>query len=115
MNPTSIGNKLRELRNQSGLTVGEVTDQLHRFDTYISDSALYSYENGSRSVDVSTFLSLCMVYRCDNILEEFTDCDYVVPAPTNQELQLLEKVRELDPRGRSLLYNILDFELKQSE
>lgn len=115
MNSTIIGNKLRDLRNRTGLTVEEVIEQLHHFNVYISSSALYNYEKGIRSVDVSTFLALCMVYRCDNVLDEFTDCDYVVHIPTNQEFQLLEKIRELDSRGRALLYNILDFELKQKE
>lgn len=115
MNSTIIGNKLRDLRNRTGLSVDKTIEQLHRFDIYISPSALYNYENGIRSVDVSTFLALCMVYHCDNVLDEFTDCDYVVQIPTNQELRLLEKIRELDSRGRALLHNILDFELKQKE
>lgn len=115
MNPTIIGNKLRDLRNRTGLSVEETIEQLHHFDIYISSSALYNYEKGTRSVDVATFLALCMVYRCDNILDEFTDYDYVIQIPTNQELRLLEKIRELDSRGRALLYNILDFELKQKD
>lgn len=115
MNPTSIGNKLRDLRYRAGFSVETAIEQLHRFDIYISNSALYNYENGSRSVDVSTFLALCMVYRCENILDEFNDYDYVVSTPSNQELRLLEKIRELDSRGQALLYNILDFELQQKE
>lgn len=90
MDQQSIGNKLRKLRNQNNLSVQDVAVLLHKYGIYISTKALYSYETDTRSVEAPIFLALCMIYRCDNILKEFADCDYAVTVPSGEELRLLE-------------------------
>lgn len=113
MDQQSIGNKLRKLRNQSNLSVQDVAVLLHKYGIYISTKALYSYETGTRSVEAPIFLALCMIYRCDNILKEFADCDYAVTNPSSEELRLLERIRGLDEHGQELLNGMLELELKR--
>ena len=113
MDQQSIGNKLRKLRNQNNLSVQDVATLLHKYGIYISAKSLYGYETGARSVEAPTFLALCMIYRCDNILKEFADCDYAVITPSGAELRLLERIRGLDEHGRDLLNGMLELELKR--
>ena len=113
MDQQSIGNKLRKLRNQNNLSVQDVAVLLHKYGIYISTKALYSYETGARSVEAPIFLALCMIYRCDNILKEFADCDYAVTVSSSEELRLLERIRGLDEHGQELLNGMLELELKR--
>lgn len=50
---------LKQLRQQSGKTAKEVADKLG-----VSVRALYNYENGYRSINLSQILTLAELYDC---------------------------------------------------
>ena len=92
----------------------DVAVLLHKYGIYISTKALLQLRNRhTRSVEAPIFLALCMIYRCNNILKEFADCDYAVTVPSSEELRLLERIRGLDEHGQELLNGMLELELKR--
>lgn len=62
---TNVGNKIRELRKQAGLTQSELAGKLG-----ISPSAVGMYEQGRREPDGDMLLRLCSVFgtTSDNLL-----------------------------------------------
>ena len=105
----NIGDKLKMLRENSNMTRKEAVDKLKTYGIDISDKTLYGYESGRNSANADMFLALCQVYRCNNIMETFSDSiDDVLF--TNSEWELIEKYRDLDTHGKELINIILDKE-----
>lgn len=102
----SIGTKLKELREENNFTRKEVADKLKEIGIDISDKTLYGYESGRNSANADMFLALCKIYKCNNIMEIFTDSvDDVLF--TNEEWLLIEKYRTLDEHGHDIINTIL--------
>lgn len=105
----TIGNKLKELREQNNLTRKEAADKLRHIGIDISDKTLYGYESGRNSANADMFLALCKVYGCQNIMSTFYDSvDDVLF--TNKEWKHIEKYRKLDDYGRETIDIALDRE-----
>lgn len=110
----NIGNKLKELREQNGLTRKEAVDKLHSIGIDISDKTLYGYESGRNSANADMFLSLCKIYDCNNIMATFYDSvDDVLF--TNKEWKLIEMYRALDLPGQEHINTVLDWESTRTQ
>lgn len=104
----SIGEKLKSLRENSGMTRKEVSDKLKEFNIDISDKTLYGYESGRNSANADMFLALCKIYKCNNIMETFSNTvDDVLF--TNEEWNIIEKYRSLNKHGKEMV----DFTLQK--
>ncbi len=106
---SNIGNILKRLREENGFTGKEVVEKLKKLGVEISDKTLYGYESGRNSTNADMFLALCQIYKCQNIMEVFSDSvDDVLF--TNKEWEYIEKYRSLDPHGQETVSYILDRE-----
>lgn len=109
----SIGEKLKSLRENNGMTRKEVADKLKEFNIDISDKTLYGYESDRNSANADMFLALCKIYKCNNIMTVFSDTvDDVLF--TNQEWKMIEKYRKLDDHGKEMVDFTLQKEWERS-
>lgn len=69
----NIGEKLKLLRENNNMTRKEVADRLKNYNIDISDKTLYGYESGRNSANADMFLALCQIYKCNNIMETFSN------------------------------------------
>ncbi len=103
-----IGSILKRLREQNGLKGNEVIDKLKDLGIEISAKTLYGYESGRNSTNADMFLALCKIYKCQNIMETFSDSvDDILF--TNNEWNIIEKYRVLDKHGKKMV----DFTLNE--
>ncbi len=105
-----LGDKLKELRKKSSLTAAQVSLKLHELGYEISGKTLSGYENNIRMPNADVFMALMTIYRCPDVLEEFSfiEADYSIP--TDKEWELIEKYRSLDPHGLKTVNCILELE-----
>lgn len=115
MKEKEMGSTLRELRERENLTIKDVISELDKRGISISDKALYSYESGKRAASADMFLALCEIYKCNNILEIFSNVEVDYSVPTDAEWVIIEKYRSLDPVGRDLVDHVLKVESGRSE
>lgn len=107
---SKIGDILKRLREENGLTGKEVTEKLKELGIDISAKTLYGYESGRNSTNADMFLALCQIYKCQNIMEVFSDSvDDVLF--TNKEWDIIEKYRLLDDSGRFHVDTVLQWEI----
>ena len=115
MKDKEMGSTLRELRERENLTIKDVISELDKHGISISDKALYSYESGKRAASADMFLALCEIYKCNNILEIFSNVKVDYSVPTDTEWVIIEKYRSLDPVGKELVDHTLKVESGRSE
>ncbi len=109
----NVGEKLKFLRENNNMTRKDVADKLKEFGIDISDKTLYGYESGRNSANADMFLTLCKIYKCNNIMEVFSDTvDDVLF--TNAEWCIIEKYRDLDDHGREMVDFTLQKEWERS-
>lgn len=107
---SKLGERLNELRQERGITQQELADVFH-----ISNSAISSYETGTRIPDVDFLLELAKFYN--------TSCDYMIglsdsKLPSNilnsviaDQISyqcVIEKIQKLSIERRRTLLAILD-------
>lgn len=85
---TSLGPKLKELRNKCGLSVPNVVRQLKFKNIIIAEKTLYGYENNVSNLKSSTFLALCEIYGVSDILATFVS--QIPPAKEDWEVDIYE-------------------------
>lgn len=108
----NIGEKLKLLRESNNMTRKDAADELRKFGINISDKTIYGYESGRNSANADMFLALCRIYKCNNIMETFSDSvDDILF--TNIEWNMIEKYRDLDPPGKELVDYVLNHEHKR--
>lgn len=110
----NIGKQLKELREQNNLTRKEAVDKLRELGIDISDKTLYGYESGRNSANADMFLALCKIYKCNNIMETFSDTVEDVLF-TNIEWNIIEKYRALDDLGKEYVNTILNWEVERTK
>lgn len=114
---SKIGDILKRLREENGLTGKEVTEKLKELGIDISAKTLYGYESGRNSTNADMFLALCQIYKCQNIMEVFSDSvDDVLF--TNKEWDIIEKYRfitDISPDGAKTVDIVLNREYAIAE
>lgn len=108
----NIGEILKKLRENNNMTRKDVADKLKELGIDISDKTLYGYESGRNSANADMFLALCKVYKCNNVMETFSDSVSDVLF-TNKEWEILEKYRDLDSHGKEMVDFVLETEHKR--
>ena len=110
----NIGEKLKKLRETNCMTRKESADKLKELGIDISDKTLYGYESGRNSPNADMFLALCQIYKCNNVMETFSDSvDDILF--TNEEWGIVEKYRFISdhsPEGKETVDYILNREFK---
>ena len=110
----NIGDILKRLREENNLTGKEAVEKLKELGIDISAKTLYGYESGRNSTNADTFLALCKIYNCQNIMNVFLDSTDEVLF-TNKEWNVLEQYRSLDNMGKSHIDYELNREIKRIE
>jgi len=113
MDAITIGTTLRKLRENANLSAKDVSDILKsEFSIDMNHRTLFNYEKGRSSPDVDRFLTLCMIYNCNDILYTFgyTDKQQNFTPPSREDEQILKKYHALPPSGRNLILGALGIE-----
>lgn len=116
MDSVSIGNKLRELRENAGLSAKEVADILQdRYGIEMNHRTLFNYEKGRSSPDIDRFLVLCMVYGCSDVLFEFgyTQRKTAHPVQSHEDSEIIKKYHELSKEGQDVIRGALGMEKRE--
>lgn len=109
----NIGDTLKKLREENGMTRKEAADKLKDLGIDISDKTLYGYESGRNSANADMFLALCKIYKCNNIMGTFSETIEDILF-TNNEWNIIEKYRSLTPAAQSHVDAVLDWEVERS-
>lgn len=108
----NIGNTLKKLREENGMTRKDAADKLKDLGIDISDKTLYGYESGRNSANADMFLALCKIYKCANIMGTFSEAVEDVLF-TNNEWNIIEKYRLLDDYGKETVDMTLERETQR--
>lgn len=109
MNAIDIGNKLKELRESSGLSAKEVSYILqNEYKIEMNHRTLFNYEKGRSSPDITRFLSLCKIYGCRDVLYEFGYSEKKLhDVTTYEDSIILEKYHLLSSEGKEIIHGAL--------
>ena len=105
----NIGDTLKKLREENGMTRKDAADKLKSLGIDISDKTLYGYESGRNSANADMFLALCKIYECNNIMGTFSETVEDILF-TNNEWNMVEKYRLLDQHGKEMTDFVLNKE-----
>ena len=105
----NIGDTLKKLREENGMTRKDAADKLKSLGIVISDKTLYGYESGRNSANADMFLALCKIYECNNIMGTFSETVEDILF-TNNEWNMVEKYRLLDQHGKEMTDFVLNKE-----
>lgn len=118
MDKKQIGNRLKELRASSSLSVEDVLHILkEKYSIEVRPNTLYGYENGRTSPDVDLFLALCKIYKCRDILYEFgyTDVKELYSIHNPEEKEIIEKYQKLPENGKDMIRGALGIEKRDDQ
>ncbi len=118
MDKKQIGNRLKELRASSSLSVEDVLHILkEKYSIEVRPNTLYGYENGRTSPDVDLFLALCKIYKCRDILYEFgyTDVKELYNIHNPEEKEIIEKYQKLPENGKDMIRGALGIEKRDEQ
>lgn len=118
MDKKQIGQRLKELRASSSLSVDEVLQILKSsYSIEVRPNTLYGYENGRTSPDVDLFLALCKIYSCRDILYEFgyTDIKEIYNIHNPEEKEVIEKYQKLPESGKDMIRGALGIEKREDQ
>lgn len=118
MDKKQIGQRLKELRANSSLSVDEVLQILkNKYSIEVRPNTLYGYENGRTSPDVDLFLALCKIYSCRDILYEFgyTDIKEIYNIHNPEEKEIIEKYQKLPETGKDMIRGALGIEKRDEQ
>lgn len=118
MDKKQIGQRLKELRANSSLSVDEVLQILKsNYSIEVRPNTLYGYENGRTSPDVDLFLALCKIYNCRDILYEFgyTDIKEIFNIHNSEEKEVIEKYQKLPESGKDMIRGALGIEKREEQ
>ncbi len=110
---TAFGDKLKALREKSGLTMKEVENELSNLGFDAKAKTIYGYEGGSRMPNADLFVALCQIYKCGNFVDEFGDTEFDSEVPNDTEWEMIQKYRALDNHGHKTVDAILELEYER--
>ncbi len=70
-----IAEKLKELRLGKNLEISDVCCKLQNAGFRVSEDKLLEFEEDAKSLDADTFLVLCKIYECGDVMKVFGECD----------------------------------------
>lgn len=95
MTKESISFTLRKLRERQRLTIKDVQEKLLQLGIAVSIKTIYGWESGKRLPDADTFLTLCDIYKSEDVLGDFG-----YKRIDNSELNAANKRTDIDiPEG----------------
>lgn len=119
MNSIKIGKKLKSLREQAKLSAKEVSEILESsYGIAMNHRTLFNYEKGRSSPDIDRFLTLCKIYKCNDILYEFgysLQKSPIESAPDTDCQLVLKKYQNLSEDGKNIIRNALGIEKVEAE
>lgn len=118
MDAVDIGNRLRELRERSGLSAKEVSEILmEKYQIDMNHRTLFNYEKGRSSPDIDRFLTLCKIYSCRDVLYEFgyTDIKEIYNIHNSEEKEVIEKYQKLPESGKDMIRGALGIEKREEQ
>ena len=105
---TTISQKLKELRKNTGISIRDVCAFLAEKGYDVSEKTMYSYESGQRMLNADLFLLLCSFYNCEDILYEFgyTDTKHSTNI-SDEALLVAQKYTNLSSEGKDIINGAL--------
>lgn len=113
----NIGFVLREERIKSGLSVKEISLRLTDKGYKASEKTIYSWENGNSQPTPEVLLEMCDAYGIKDILSTFGYTGYKEDGSIQlniNEIDLVEKYRDLDDHGKVHVDTVLDWESQRA-
>ena len=111
--PYNIGETLRKYRNESKMTVKQISEILLEKGFKASEKTIYSWESGNSSPSPDALLAMCRAYGINDVLSAFGYNGYNEDGSIQlniHEIDLIEKYRNLDDYGKKAVDNILNQE-----
>lgn len=112
---TELGNRLKNLREESKKSAKEVSAELSEMGFSVSDKTIYGYESGIRMPNADVFMAMCQIYNCTNILEIFKNIKVDYSVPDDHEWSIIEKYRTLDDYGTDMVDTVLEKEYERCQ
>jgi transcriptional regulator with XRE-family HTH domain len=107
----AIGSRLRELRNERGLTQAELARQIG-----IQQSDLSRMEKGEYRVSLDNLFKILGVFDLDlaDFFGDQSEKTELERQPlSRQDMKILHLLRELSPEGRAEVQEFLEFKLRK--
>jgi len=108
-----IGLTLKKCRNLAKMSVKEISDLLTAKGFKASESTIYSWENGNSQPTPGALLTMCIAYGIEDVLKTFGYDGYNDDGSIQlnlDEIELIEKYRDLDDHGKEIVDIVLDKE-----
>lgn len=109
MSREHIAQKLKELRQKSGLTADEVGAKIGK-----SGKTVNAWENNRGQPDAEILIELCDIYNVDNILKEFREHKTEIISLSNHEKKVVTAYRD-KPDMQPAVDKLLGVEDEQSD
>ena len=105
----AVGEMLRKLRSEQGLTQGDIANKLQ-----MTREGYSMYETGKRQINHEALCTLADFYAVstDYLLGRNEEAEFVI---TDEEKALIVQYRELDDRGKATVSALLKIEHQQSQ
>ena len=116
--PKDIGKTLKEYRIASKISVKEISELLTSKGYKASEKTIYSWESGNSSPSPDALLAMCSAYNIDDILSAFGYDGYNEDGSiclSMNEIDIIEKYRNLDAHGREMVDIVLEKEYERSK
>lgn len=114
MNNAEIGERMRQLRENAGLSAKDVSQiLLDKYGIEMNHRTLFNYEKGRSSPDLVRFLALCEIYHCRNLLAEFNSSIHISSSDGYEDITLFED--EFDPDQWQAIKSFLALIPKKTE
>lgn len=100
----TVGAAIKYYRERLGLNQLELADLLN-----INNTRLNNWESGVSKPDIEMVVSICVILKItpNRLLNFKSDDDLIL---SMEEIDYIEKMRTIDPRGKSVLWNALNHE-----
>ncbi len=112
-----IGEVLKKCRNNTKMSVKQISDVLTQKGYKASESTIYSWENGNSQPTPGALLIMCQEYGVTDVLSTFGYDGYNEDGSIQlnlKEIDHIEKYRSLDTHGKEMVDFTLQKEWERS-
>ena len=115
MEKKTFGKYLRQMREQSGKSVSEVSDYLFSIGyDKAKAKTIYGWERGTAFPSADIFLDMCSFYGVADILQAFGFKQNISDLETKQNYEILKKFSALSTESKDRVLNSLNYEFSKS-